>query len=143
MKNQSNIKVKIPKALFELYKKGNSKIDSKGVLKEMLKNQLKGMLEEATDQSPVTLQNTGDETNLQKAIDKNPTMRQSLSKINSANELDGALETITSYLGLQNMPKTTLLAAFKAALNNKAPEESNITTSLKEGVKKVIRIKKK
>jgi hypothetical protein len=143
MKNQSNIKVKIPKALFELYKKGNSKIDSKGVLKEMLKNQLKGMLEEATDQSPVTLQNTGDETNLQKAIDKNPTMRQSLSKINSANELDGALETITSYLGLQNMPKTTLLAAFKAALNNKAPEDSNITTSLKEGVKKVIRIKKK
>jgi len=143
MKNQSNIKVKIPKALFELYKKGNSKIDSKGVLKEMLKNQLKGMLEEATDQSPVTLQNTGDETNLQKAIDKNPTMRQSLSKINSANELDGALETITSYLGLQNMPKTTLLAAFKAALNNKAPEDSNITTNLKEGVKKVIRIKKK
>jgi len=143
MKNQSNIKVKIPKALFELYKKGNSKIDSKGVLREMLKNQLKGMLEEATDQSPVTLQNTGDETNLQKAIDKNPTMRQSLSKINSANELDGALETITSYLGLQNMPKTTLLAAFKAALNNKAPEDSNITTSLKEGVKKVIRIKKK
>jgi len=109
----------------------------------MLKNQLKGMLEEATDQSPVTLQNTGDETNLQKAIDKNPTMRQSLSKINSANELDGALETITSYLGLQNMPKTTLLAAFKAALNNKAPEDSNITTNLKEGVKKVIRIKKK
>jgi len=143
MKNQSNIKVKIPKALFELYKKGNSKIDSKGVLKEMLKNQLKGMLEEATDQTPVTLQNTGDETNLQKAIDKNPTMRQSLSKINSANELDGALETITSYLGLQNMPKTTLLAAFKAALNNKAPEDSNITTNLKEGVKKVIRIKKK
>jgi hypothetical protein len=143
MKNQSNIKVKIPKALFELYKKGNSKIDSKGVLKEMLKNQLKGMLEEATEQTPVTLQNTGDETNLQKAIDKNPTMRQSLSKINSANELDGALETITSYFGLQNMPKTTLLAAFKAALNNKAPEDSNITTSLKEGVKKVIRIKKK
>ena len=143
MKNQSNIKVKIPKALFELYKKGNSKIDSKGVLKEMLKNQLKGMLEEATDQSPVTLQNTGDETNLQKTIDKNPTMRQSLSKINSANELDGALETITSYFGLQNMPKTTLLAAFKAALNSKAPEDSNITTSLKEGVKKVIRIKKK
>jgi len=143
MKNQSNIKVKIPKALFELYKKENSKIDSKGVLREMLKNQLKGMLEEATEQTPVTLQNTGDETNLQKAIDKNPTMKQSLSKINSANELDGALETITSYFGLQNMPKTTLLAAFKAALNNKAPEDSNITTSLKEGVKKVIRIKKK
>jgi len=143
MKNQSNIKVKIPKALFELYKKGNSKIDSKGVLKEMLKNQLKGMLEEATDQSPVTLQNTGDETNLQKAIDKNPTIKQYLGKIGSANELDGALETITSYFGLQNMPKTTLLAAFKAALNNKAPEDSNITTSLKEGVKKVIRIKKK
>jgi len=143
MKNQSNIKVRIPKALFELFRKEYGVTDSKGVLKEMLKSQLIGMLEEATEQTPVTLQNTGDETNLQKAIDKNPTMRQSLSKINSANELDGALETITSYFGLQNMPKTTLLAAFKAALNNKAPEDSNITTSLKEGVKKVIRIKKK
>jgi hypothetical protein len=143
MKNQSNIKVKIPKALFELYKKENSKIDSKGVLREMLKNQLKGMLLEATEQMPVDLKNTGDETNLQKALDKNPSVKQYLGKIGSANELDGALETITSYFGLQNMPKTTLIAAFKAALNHKAPQDSNISTSLKEGVKKVIRIKKK
>ncbi len=46
MKNESNIKVRIPKALYELYKKENNGIDSKGVLKEMLKNQLKGMLTE-------------------------------------------------------------------------------------------------
>ena len=40
MKNQSNIKVRIPKALFELFRKEYGVTDSKGVLKEMLKSQL-------------------------------------------------------------------------------------------------------
>jgi uncharacterized membrane-anchored protein len=143
MKSQSNIKVRIPKALFELYKKENSKIDSKGVLREMLKNQLKGMIAEATEETPAGLVNTSDEKNLQKAVDKNPTVKQYLGKIGSTNELDGALETIISQFGLQNMPKNSIISALKSALNSLAPNDNNVSSSLKEGVKKVIRIKKK
>lgn len=153
MKNQSNIKVRIPKALFELYKKESGAIDSKGVLREMLKNQLKGMLtesaeekEEVEEQAPVSIKNTGDEQNLQKAVDKNPMVKQYLGKIGSTNELDGALETIISQFGLQNMPKANIIAALKTALNDIAPKDNNVTTGaekLQEGAKKVIRIKKK
>lgn len=46
MKKESNIKVRIPKALYELYKKENNVNSGKEVLREMLKNQLKGMLTE-------------------------------------------------------------------------------------------------
>ncbi len=46
MKNESNIKVRIPKALYELYKKEGNAKTGKEVLREMLKNQLKGMLTE-------------------------------------------------------------------------------------------------
>ena len=151
MKNQSNIKVRIPKALFELFRKEYGVTDGKGVLKEMLKSQLTGMLTESTEEevdeaAAVGIKNTGDETNLQKAVDKNPTIKQYLGKIGANNELDGALATIIHEFGLQNMPKSTIITALKTALEDLAPKSNSITTAdtkLQEGAQKVIRIRKK
>lgn len=143
MKNKSNIKVKIPKALFELYKKENSKIDSKGVLREMLKNQLRGML---TEMDQPGIQNTADEKFLKKTIDTNPIAKQALGRIGANNELDDAFKTLISHFTLKGSPKSTIMSALKAAMNDIEPTGNSITTNpadLKEGVKKVIRIKKK
>jgi hypothetical protein len=152
MKNQSNIKVRIPKALFELFRKEYGVTDSKGVLKEMLKSQLTGMLTESTEEevdeaAAPNIKDTGDESNLQKALDKNPTIKQYLGKIGANNEIDGALATMIDEFGLQNMPKSTIITALKTALENLAPKSNSITTvgdkKLQEAAKKVIRIRKK
>lgn len=147
MKNQTNIKVRIPKALYELYKKENNAKTGKEVLREMLKTQLTGMLTESLEEEMAAMaSNTADEKNLSKSLDKSPLVKQAMGRINSTNELDGSLETLISNLGLQNMPKSSILTAIKKALEDLAPKTNVISTgekALNEGTNKVARKKKK
>ncbi len=145
MKNESNIKVRIPKALYELYKKEHNGIDSKGVLKEMLKNQLKRMLTEAEEEVEISsdLANTTDEKTLEKRIKDNSAVSQALGNIGTGSEIDGALRAVIPNFKLQKMPKSNIIDALKRALHSMSPEDNTVSTGLNEGVKKVIRIKKK
>jgi hypothetical protein len=146
MKNQSNIKVRIPKALFELYRRESNSQSGKEVLREMLKNQLKGMLTEADTKMPAFKGDTADEKNLEKTINNNSSVKQALSRIETPNELDDTFEVLLDKLGLKNVNKSTVIAAFKKALEDIAPEGNTVSTvgdALNEGSNKVARKKKK
>ena len=75
-----------------------------------------------------SLTNTSDEKMLSALVDKLPTLKARLQKVDQTNELDGFFTTFIEQLGLKNVNKQTVILALRKALENLAPNEPTITT---------------
>lgn len=89
---------------------------TKKKLKEMVREMAKGTM------------NTPDETNLNKAIGNAPNVVAKLSFINQPTELDGAFEIMLDFSELKNVPKSTIMAALKRAMDNLSPDSQAVNT---------------
>jgi len=94
----------------------NNKL-TRGKLKEMVREMVKP-----------EVSNTPDETNLGKAIGAATNVKAKLKLINQPTELDGTFELTLDYSDLKDIPKSTIMAALKRAMDELSPETSTINT---------------
>jgi hypothetical protein len=94
----------------------NNKL-TRGKLKEMVREMVKP-----------EVANTPDETNLGKAIGAATNVKAKLKLINQPTELDGTFELTLDYSDLKDIPKSTIMAALKRAMDQLSPETSTINT---------------
>ena len=90
---------------------------TRGKLKEMVREMVKP-----------EVANTPDETNLGKAIGAATNVKAKLKLINQPTELDGTFELTLDYSDLKDIPKSTIMAALKRAMDQLSPETSTINT---------------
>jgi hypothetical protein len=99
---------------------------------ELVDKKLKKLREQEAKQSTTNdkdpINNTGDEATLEKIINQLPTLLSRLEKFDQIIELDGLFKSVLEKTSLEDVPKTTIIAALAKALKDIAPASPTVTT---------------
>ena len=93
---------------------------------ELVDKKLKKLREQEAKKQPVI--NTGDELGLEKILNQLPALLSRLEKFDQIIELDGLFKSVLEKTSLEDVPKTTIIAALAKALKDISPASTTITT---------------